>query len=963
MWRNFLLQDDDTQVHLCVVPGIDLCSLLQSLGMETLPDALEQAIPVLSPPGSRPVLADLASAVLEVPSITELSLAGLAAHPPVTQEAPFAVVLGRDTAYAFAHGGPCHVAVLHHILAFEAPAHAVPHRPCWTTLDGRAVPTWQDISGVTALHFIPEHDSWQPPCFSTATVCAVEVLANHQPFRIRMQPAGHLQDQLSFPTLTFQSLGWNVIASPDPAPVDFLFCPRQLGFRLPADNILSVCAEQLTAGVLNCLQTRDTATVPSQVQISGRTFWQGRLPGHLTYQDVLDLWELCHLRVGHLSKCRAYSGPRRMEPSCTLLQARFDKSSSGFITRRGFLKVTLAPQLSGGGAKDRKYMEAQTSLAQFLLDRGMALSEASAVTDKIMPAAGVGRITQLLRMAHGDSKWDHFEALCKQFHIPCPPVDSRMDKVQRRVMAEAKRRSATQRPISARDYTLQPGYFYHGDGTPANILPCPYPDSSGVVLCDLQEARSHLDARQHSSCDELALVVLGLTCPDEQHCSGPLTIPAFNSSSEPVLLRGCMHQLGEGAITCKCAKDVQVSLDDLVCCAFTAIREDWREEEWTGLLASPAKRMLEVFASTGVDQAFEAPWGRSFRSGSHPAAPGSCTSIQMHGKVARTRLDQVLRRSGHNRIYATPKTWMHEVSDEYRVIWVSAEREGAVQAALNLPAQLGVVMAKGRFGVRVAKATFESAHKAIKPTEPLPPQVDVKFTFKVSSVPPGTRAVDLVTWGQQLGWPLKALRSAGPHQWLIGAASMPPPGLHSINNQPILITAHGQRQTLTPIVSAGRPSRAPHSGGEVAAADPWQKTDPWAQYLQGKPSASPAVAVREVPAPAAKRFEEQEARMAVLEKDIDMLKTGQHALKTSMEATATSVQSKVTAFHQDLESFKTAFAQQLQDNCASLQAAQQAQQLQMTQGFSELKQLLQTPVARAAKRPASAAPMELADDS
>ena len=103
--------------------------------------------------------------------------------------------------------------------------------------------------------------------------------------------------------------------------------------------------------------------------------------------------------------------------------------------------------------------------------------------------------------------------------------------------------------------------------------------------------------------------------------------------------------------------------------------------------------------------------------------------------------------------------------------------------------------------------------------------------------------------------------------------------------------------------------------------------------------------------------------MAVLEKDIDMLKTGQHALKTSMETTAASVQSKVTAFHQDLESFKTAFAQQLQDNCASLQAAQQAQQLQMTQGFSELKQLLQTPVARAAKRPASAAPMELADDS
>ena len=143
--------------------------------------------------------------------------------------------------------------------------------------------------------------------------------------------------------------------------------------------------------------------------------------------------------------------------------------------------------------------------------------------------------------------------------------------------------------------------------------------------------------------------------------------------------------------------------------------------------------MLEVFASTGVDQAFESPWGRSFRQGSQVVPPGSCSSVQMHGKVARSRLDQVLRRSGHNRIYATPKTWQHEVSTEYQVIWISPDRESAIQAALNLPAQLGVVMAKGRFGVRVARSAFEASHKALKPSEPLPPQVDVKLTFKVSS--------------------------------------------------------------------------------------------------------------------------------------------------------------------------------------------------------------------------------------
>ena len=76
-----------------------------------------------------------------------------------------------------------------------------------------------------------------------------------------------------------------------------------------------------------------------------------------------------------------------------------------------------------------------------------------------------------------------------------------------------------------------------------------------------------------------------------------------------------------------------------------------------------------------------------------------------------------------------------------------------------------------------------------------------------------------------------------------------------------------------------------------------------------------------------------------------------------------AVNAQVKAFNQDLESFKSAFAQQLQDNCASLQAAQQAQQLQMTQGCAELKQLLQAPATRSAKRPATGAPMDLEGES
>ena len=796
-WKSFMLQDDNQQVHLCVVPGLDVNDLLLSMGLDLYPDVLSQASPVWSQPGSRPSLPLPSHACVEVPSIPALTLKGLCQQPVPDHPAPFVVVLGRQAAYVFAKGGPCQVAVLNHIFAYEVPGHAVPHHPVWTTLDGRELPSWRMLSGVVALHFVPEDDCWQQPSCSASTICAVEVTSPRQPVSLRMQPCGPLQDQLSFPVLTFRGLGWDVRMTPSHVPVNFLFCPRHYVFRLPVSDILPTCAIQLVAGALNFLQACQTAVVPVQVQLSGHTFWQGKLPGHITFQDVLDLWELCHLRLCCRCQCRPYSGHRPMDPTCTLVQACYEIFAGGSVTRQGFLKVTLAAPMSGPDDKER----------------GLALSEATAVTDKLMPQAGVGRVVQLLKptISGPTSKASVGNSM---FHVRpwTPPLTVPN-------AGSVPRPNAKVRPPK----TSHPGFFNDADGTPAHVLGSPFPDITGVVLCDPQEAKHHLELRQRASCDELALVVLGLVSPDQSSCSGEITFPALNSAQEPVLLKGCLRQLGEGKVFYKCAKDVQVTLNDLCCCAFTACKADWREEEWTGLLAAPAKRMLEVFSSSGVPQAFESPWGRSYRDANLPVLPAAASSIQMHGKVLRSNLDQVLRRSGHNRIYVTPKTWSHEVSGDFQIVWVAADRS-AVQAALSLPSQYGVVHAKGRYGVRIAASAFETAYRALKPSEPLPPQITVRMTFKVFFVPPGTRGSDLVQWGKQLGW-VKALRSVGPRQWLIGAACAPPGGLHSINNQPILITPHTQRQPQGPVVSAGRPSRASLTKADAESPDPWQKTD------------------------------------------------------------------------------------------------------------------------------------------
>ena len=422
-WKWYVLRDDDQCINISVVPGVSLETVLEALGVEILPLAIAQATPVWCRPGTRPTFLP-PTAHVEVPSIPEINLSGLGVQPVAAVHEPLTMVLGTSSAYVLVGGGPCRAATLNQILAFESLATEQQGEPVWTTLDGRVISNWLDIKGVVALHFAAPHTTWQLPTFSPALVCGAQVLSHANPIRLRLQSDEHCQYQLTFPCGVFQAMGWDVaMTAPlrntkEPFP-PVQFSPRPLVLRISPAMILPVCSEQLVVGVLNFLSQRPGANLLTHVQISGRSLWKGQLQAHLTFQDVLNLWLLCHFKMGISSPCRTYSGHRAVDSSISLLQARYDKSAGGFVSRKGHLLVTLAPMLSGGGAKDRKYADTQAELAQFLLDQGMPLSESTALIDKI-PLAGLGRITQLLKPSNVDHRWSSFEALCRQFQVACP---------------------------------------------------------------------------------------------------------------------------------------------------------------------------------------------------------------------------------------------------------------------------------------------------------------------------------------------------------------------------------------------------------------------------------------------------------------------------------------------------------------------------------------------------------------
>ena len=104
-----------------------------------MPQALLQAAPVLSPPGSRPITVLPSTATLLVPSIPDLCLHGMSHQLEDPSTEPLALVLGDSAAYAFVHSGPCVVALLNQIQDFERPLNEDRSTPVWTALDGQPI--------------------------------------------------------------------------------------------------------------------------------------------------------------------------------------------------------------------------------------------------------------------------------------------------------------------------------------------------------------------------------------------------------------------------------------------------------------------------------------------------------------------------------------------------------------------------------------------------------------------------------------------------------------------------------------------------------------------------------------------------------------------------------------------------------------------------------------------------------
>ena len=662
-----------------------------------------------------------------------------------------------------------------------------------------------------------------------------------------------------------------------------------------------------------------------EVQIVANTVWQGRLPESFAFDSLRARWALASEVMQLPAAARVYTGPFPLQEDFTIARAEADGIRLFRRRATGALVLTVQPEIQGGGTKDEVLRAVKSQLGHLCLSQGCSLADVSVAIDRLVEKAGLARLQAVLRVANAPDQWRDLQGLFLAQQVPVPVVDSAAQQAARKIQAAARRKKFFQQTICATDFSLISGFIADSSGQPAPILQATVPGAKGVILLDHEPAKLVLQDVSAQHFDMLGVLVLGTDCPCASSCNGRLSFPAFSKTGEgQVLLSGCFHSVGRTALqpALKSVPDVVVS--EAVHCSFQMYLDEWTGDgQWTSITKNPVRHACQVKQS-GMDQVLAQPWARSFKKGQSPATPTTCDMILFSAKVDRSKPSELLQASGHNSVYVTPRDWGGKIMEGWAVVWTTAERSEATRLAMTVKHQAGLIRSKSRFGIRVASEHFEAVFRQIRPAQDVSEQVAVHHLYKLSPLPPGADAASITAWGRGLSWRIKVLKALGPQ-------CLPPEGFLTFNGVSILVLPVPQRTAALRVIQAGHrslgsaaPSR-PNTLPPLAIGDPWDKEDPWKDYLSKVLQKAPARAT----AAASSVSLQQDQRLSALESSLAEMKQNQqdHVVQCKRDKQA-------------LEHEMSQLTRQFATSFDALQRSQTLQQEQMNQGIAELKALM-----------------------
>ncbi|CAE7289892.1 Trdmt1 [Symbiodinium sp. CCMP2592] len=762
--------------------------------------------------------------------------------------------------------------------------------------------------------------------------------------RLQAQATAVLDVWMRLPFHILDAIGWESTATFAPAgqpgPLVLDMRPRADMLHMPADILLDAWRVWMFVAKLEHFSVPSTAPgAEVEVQLVALRLWTGRLPASVTLAQISTWWQAAAVSCSYPPGHRVFSGPHPKVPE-TMLQEMLQDPSSCVIRRSGRLLLTVHPELRGGGAKADAANWAKTKAASLCLANGVDLEATQQFVDQLAAAAGVQRLSQTLQDGPSTDRWNALLDAAKNLAA----------KAENRARASMQKRHKQNRMhITAAEVILSPGFFLNENGSPANVLSSIQPGVSGILLVDETDAIGLLRALHGVQPDELGLLVLGHSCPAPDECNGHLTFPATSAAcGSKLLLAGCLHNIGGRRIRKQAADDIQVELPNQHCCSIDCYADELEAEAWQTILRSPVRSAVEAFRKQGAAK---------------PALPSLADKLSFQARVATDKLDALLAASGHNHFYATPRAMDRSILNSYAIIWIGNSRAEALRASLQVPGQLGLARVKNRYGLRVPATRFADVFAQLRPGQMVPQKVTVSKMFKIGPLPPEAGATEIIAWAGRSAWNVRVIKSLGARHWLIGASTDPATEFPTFNGQAVLIEPLNKREQAQPVVQSG--TRQAHGLNKPAAKnapnlgsteDPWLHSDPWSHAVRStalatsfasNTSASSVPSSnsgRALAGPTESRFQQQEARLQVLEEGLEALRVRQESNHQELVQQQAVDRDRASAsssqIQEQMSMMSAAFAEQLCLSTESLQGTQRQQQQQMQSSLDELKHLM-----------------------
>ena len=270
--------------------------------------------------------------------------------------------------------------------------------------------------------------------------------------------------------------------------------------------------------------------------------------------------------------------------------------------------------------------------------------------------------------------------------------------------------------------------------------------------------------------------------------------------------------------------------------------------------------------------------------------PQDASSFQFHARIVSKSLHVILKRSGMDGVYITPKSETLNRADEH-IVWMPNSTLAQVKEfAKELEWHLGVARTgheNTQWGIRVNADDFAKTYTKAFPLKQVPQHLVTHFLAKISPVPIGASRENIKTSLQVQKIQGKPIRPLNPSAWLLSTVERMSKKFLTWGSDAIIVTPIQSWQERTrPTVVAGMQSKPKKQWESFPTEeDPLQHHDPWAEWSAASSSAGGSSSSRDGAGQVAKQQTELDliqARLKTLESKSDIAEKNNQAWKQTM---------------------------------------------------------------------------------